>query len=106
MFDPRRHVQRPRRRFENRFRNVVLISAVQILDVQIESAFLHERLQELFNQLRLQIANPRRLEFRFVYQVRPARQINDHARQSFIQRNVCMSKATIPRRSPSASRSA
>ena len=49
--------KRPRGRLENRFRNVVLIAAVQILDVQIEPAFLHERLQELLDQFRLQIAN-------------------------------------------------
>jgi hypothetical protein len=31
--------------FENRFRDVVLISSVEILDMQVEFSFLHERLQ-------------------------------------------------------------
>ena len=61
MFDARRGMQRARGRLENRFRDVMLIAAVQILDVQIEPAFLHERLQELFDQFRLQIADARRL---------------------------------------------
>ena len=55
-------MQGARRRLENRFRNVVLVPAIQILDVEVELAFLHKRLQELFDQFRLQIADSRNLE--------------------------------------------
>ena len=73
MFDSRRQMQCPRRGLENRFCDMVLISTIQILDVQIKPAFLHERLQEFFDQLRLQVADPCCLELHFVYKVRPAR---------------------------------
>ena len=88
-----RHPQRPRRRLEDRLRNVMLIPAVQILDVQVELAFLHERLQELLDQFRLQIPDPRHLELRLVDQVRPSRKIHNHSRQRLIQRNIGMSES-------------
>ena len=56
--DARRHPQSPRCRFEDCLCNVMLIPSVQILDVQVEFAFLHERLQELLNQFGLQIPDP------------------------------------------------
>ena len=84
--------QSPRRRLEDRLRNVMLIPAVQILDVQVEFAFLHECLQELLDQFRLQIPDPRHLELRLVDKVRPTREIHDDASQGFIQRHVGMSE--------------
>src|SRR5262249_33132805 len=83
-------MQSSRSRLENRFRDVVLIPAVQILDVQIESAFLHEGFQKLLNQLCLKVADARRLELRLINQVRSARQVDHHARQCFVQGHVCM----------------
>ena len=57
VFNARRGMQRPRGRLEHCFRNVVLVAAVQIFDMQIEAAFLDECLEEFLDQLCLQIAN-------------------------------------------------
>ena len=65
-----------RGRLENRFRDVMLIPAVQILNMQVEFAFLHKRLHEFFNQFRLQIADSRDAEFRLVHQIGPSGQIH------------------------------
>ena len=62
MFNPRRGMQSPRGRLEHRLRNVVLVTAVQIFDVQVEAPFLYECFEELLDQLRLEIANAGRFE--------------------------------------------
>ena len=64
--------------------------------MEIETAFLHECLQEFFNQFRLKIADTRRFEFGFVYEIRPSRQIDHHARERFIERHVGMPKPHDP----------
>ena len=89
-------MQCPRRRLEDGFCNMVLVPTIQVFHVKVKPPFLYERLQEFFHQFRLQITDPRCLELHFVDKVWPAGQINNHPGQSFIQRNVCMSKATDP----------
>jgi hypothetical protein len=49
----RRDVQSAGGGLENRLRDVVLVAAVQVLDVEIESSFLDEGLQKFFDQFRL-----------------------------------------------------
>jgi hypothetical protein len=89
-------VQRARRRFKYGFRDVVLIAAINVLDVQIEAALLDECLKELFNQFRLHVADSRGPKLRFVDQVRTAGEIDNHARQSFIQGNIGMAESDDP----------
>src|SRR5437773_298534 len=48
-------MERPGSRLKNGFGDVMLIAAVQILDVEVEAPLLNERLQKLFNQFRLEI---------------------------------------------------
>ena len=73
MLDAGGRVERPGRRFKNGFSDVVLIAAVQILDVEIEAPLLNERLQKLFDQFRLEIADAWSFELRPVYKVWAAR---------------------------------
>ena len=47
----------------------MLVSSVEILYVEVEFAFLDQRLQELLNQLRLKVPDSRHLEFCFVDQI-------------------------------------
>src|SRR5215467_5170622 len=85
MLDSRRRVQCTRGCFEDCFRNVMLVASVQILDVEIETAFLHKCFQEFFDKLRLQIADSCRFEIGLVYEIRAAGKIDDHASQRFVQ---------------------
>jgi hypothetical protein len=83
-------------RLENCFGDMMLISAIEIFDVQVKSSFLHERLEELFDQLGLHFSNASGSELGLVYEVRPPGQINHNSRESFIQRHVGMAKAHDP----------
>jgi len=46
--------------FKHGFRDVVLIPAVPIFNVEVESALLHERFHKLFDQLGLKLSDAHR----------------------------------------------
>src|SRR5690348_12198860 len=96
MFHPRREMESACRGLENGFRDVVLITTVQALDVEIEPAFLHKCFEKLLNQLRLKIPDSRRLEIDFVYKVRTSGKIDHNARERLVQRNVRMRESRNP----------
>ena len=77
MCHTRGQVQRARRGFENRFRNMVLIPAVEVFNMKIEPAFLHKCFKEFFDQFRLKVANACRFEIDLIYEVGPAGEV-DH----------------------------
>src|ERR1051325_1960394 len=93
MFDSRRHVQCASGCLQDGLGDVMLITAVEIFDMQIETAFLHKCLEELLNQFRLKIADSRRLEIDFVNKIGPPGKIDHNTRQSLIQRHVGVSEA-------------
>src|SRR5688572_15463333 len=68
----------------------MLVPAIQVFDMQVEFALLNEGFQELFDQFRLQIADAWDLKLRFIYKVRPSRQIDDNTRERFVEGHVRM----------------
>src|SRR5262245_24317313 len=96
MLHARCHMQSPCRGLKNRFRNVVLISAIQVLHMQIEPSLLDERLQEFLDQFGLKVAYARRFILDLIYKIRPARQIDHHTSERFIQWNVGVAETNDP----------
>ena len=90
MLHTRSEMQSARRRFENGFRDVVLVAAVQVFDMEIEPAFLNEGLKEFLDQLRLKIPDARGFEIGLIYEIRTPGQVDYDARERFVQRNVCV----------------
>src|SRR5439155_12061366 len=75
---------------ENRFSNVVLISSVQTLDVEIESALLHEGFEKFLNQFGLKIPDTSAFEIDLVHKVRTSGKVDHHTCERLVQRNVRM----------------
>ena len=75
---------------------MVLIPAVPIFNVEVESALLHERFHKLFDQLGLKLSDAHRPELHLVYKIGPAGQINHNAGERLIQRHVSMAEPRNP----------
>src|ERR1051326_216133 len=98
MLHPGSQSQSARRRFENGFRNVVLIAAVQAFDMKIEPAFLNESFKKFLDQFGLKITDSHRFELHFIHEVGASGEIDHNACQRLIKdrKSTCLNSSHIP----------
>ena len=84
------HAQRPRERLEYRLALVMRVVAAQIVDVQGDQGVVGEALEELVREVDVEGADHRARERHVELEARPPGQVDHHARQRLVERNVGM----------------
>src|SRR5690606_21409599 len=87
------HAQGAAKGLEYGFTLVVSVLALEIVDVQSGQGMIREALKELARQVHIEASDMRARERDVVEQARPARKVDHHARQRFVQRYIRMAVA-------------
>src|SRR5471032_1654036 len=87
------HAQRAAECLEDGFHLMVCVDAAQIIDMQRHPSMIHEAAEEFDGEIDVERTNACTRERNVKLQSRPARKIDHHARQRFVERHVGMAVA-------------
>src|SRR5471032_3633149 len=87
------HAQRAAECLEDGFHLMMRVDTAQIVDVQRHARMIHEAAEEFDGEIDVERTNPRTRERDVKLQSRPARKIDHHARQRFVEWHVGMAVA-------------